>query len=257
MPRFDRLEFEPPPENGAPAARPAPDRDERDWLRLADAERRQGLYENALRFYSRALELDKALVGGWLGQVQMLVALDEYPEAELWARKALELFRGNAELLAGRAQALCRLGDYKPALELSDAALRQEGQSAYRWLVRGELMASRRDEIDRHCFEKAAYADPDWLVPLEIALVYRHYRNPAKAVAWARQAVQKAPDSAYAWYVQGGIETDLGLRDPARQSFRRCLALAPQHAAARDRLTELDNEGWSLGRLVGRLFRRG
>ena len=37
-----------------------------------------------------------SLVAGWLGQVQMLVFLGEYPEAELWARKALELFHTTA-----------------------------------------------------------------------------------------------------------------------------------------------------------------
>ena len=48
------------------------------------------------------------LVAGWVGQVQMLVQLQEYPEADLWSRKGLELFPNNGELLAGRAQAFCR-----------------------------------------------------------------------------------------------------------------------------------------------------
>src|SRR5689334_12227259 len=130
MSRFGRLEFEGPrsrheaeqaaaEQHHAQHARSEhaqhqhvePDRDERHWLRLADADRRNGLFEGALRYYSRALELDKSLVTGWVGQVQMLVALGEYPEAELWSRKALELFKNNAELLAARAQALCRTGD--------------------------------------------------------------------------------------------------------------------------------------------------
>src|SRR5438477_1751984 len=68
--------------------------DSKHWMHSADRSRRSGLFEEALRFYSRAVELDRALVGGWVGQVQMLIALAEYKEAELWARKALELFRG-------------------------------------------------------------------------------------------------------------------------------------------------------------------
>ena len=56
-----------------------------------------------LRFYSRALEEDKTLIVGWVGQVQMLVQLGELKEAETWARKALELYPNNPELLAGRA----------------------------------------------------------------------------------------------------------------------------------------------------------
>src|SRR5262249_24557570 len=145
-----------------------PEGDEQAWLRKADAQRRCGHYDNALRYYSRSLELDKSIIAGWLGQVQMLVLLGEYPQAELWARKALELFKGQGDLMAARAQALNRIGDRKQAVELSDAALKQEGQSSYRWMVRGELLIPGRDDLDRHCFDKAVQLDGDWLVPLEI-----------------------------------------------------------------------------------------
>ena len=38
------------------------------------------------------MENDKSLVVGWVGQVQMLVLLDEGPEADTWCRKSLEPF---------------------------------------------------------------------------------------------------------------------------------------------------------------------
>ena len=150
MSRFNRLEIEPPakPAESAPPSRrttPDPDHDERHWLKLADEERRKGQYENALRWYSRALEWDKSVVTGWVGQVQMLIALAEYPEAELWARKALELFKNNADLLAGRAQSLCRIGDFKNAMAGSDASINQSGHGSYPWLVRAELMLARKE----------------------------------------------------------------------------------------------------------------
>jgi tetratricopeptide (TPR) repeat protein len=256
VPRFDRLEFEPAPER--PAAAPSPpgvdERDHRYWLKLADENRRQGFYENALRYYSRALEQDRSAVTGWVGQVQMLVALGECPEAEVWARKALELFRNNAELLAGRAQALCRGGDWKKAQPLCDAALGQPGESAYRWVVRGELMVAGRQDVDRYCFDKAVQYDADWLVPLEIALVYLQYRLPSKALPRARQAVEKAPDSAYCWYVQGWCEQELALNARAEVSLKRCLELVPRHVEAGKRLAQLTAGGWSVGRRLRRLL---
>lgn len=256
MARFDHLELDPRRDKPrGEDARQKAERDEKYWLRLADENRRDGLYENALRYYSRALEIDKTQTVGWLGQVQMLVQLGEYPEADLWARKALEVFRNNSELLAARAQATHRLGDRKVAQELCDAALRQEGQSAYRWMVRGELLASDREGIDRHCFDKAVNLDPDWLVPLEIALIYLHSRNPSKAMARARQAVEKAPDRVYCWYVQGLCEMRSGLDRAARMSFRQCQQLCPNHLDAGKRLAELDNRGTWAGRAWRRLFR--
>src|SRR6516225_699292 len=198
MPRFDHLELDSPHEDsGGRKSLQVDSQDEKHWLRMAEENRRQGLYDNALRFYSRALELDKSLVVGWLGQVQMLVAQGEYPEAELWSRKGLELFRNNGDLMAGRAQALCRMGDTKQAHPLCDASLAQEGLTAYRWMVRGELMIAGRSDVDRHCFDKALQLDSDWLVPLEIALIYFHYRLPAKALQRARLAVEKASDNYF------------------------------------------------------------
>ena len=98
------------------------------------------------------------------------------------------------DLMAGRAQALGRQGDIKQTQEaLCDAALRQEGQSAYRWIDRGEILICLREQTDRHCFHKAVQADPDWLVPLEIALLYLEHKIPSQAlVAPARPFEQVA-----------------------------------------------------------------
>ena len=261
MARFDRLEFDHEPEGEAEGLRacgpPEAERgDQAAWMAKADDHRRRGLYENSLRFYSRALELDRSLIGGWVGQVQMLILLGEYPEAELWSRKALELFKGQGDLMAGRAQALARIGDRTQAMELADAALRQEGNSAYRWMVRGELLIPGRDDVDRHCFDKAVQADRDWLVPLEIALAYLHYATPTKALLRARQAVEKSPGSSYAWMIQGDCERATGFERQAKRSYERCLELSPRHRDATRKLAEIENQGWSLARGVRRLIGR-
>jgi tetratricopeptide (TPR) repeat protein len=261
LPRFDRLEFEDQSGGEMDGSHPAemagePERDADAWLRKADDHRRRGLYENSLRYYSRALEFDRALVPGWVGQVQMLVMLGEYPEAELWAKKSLEIFKNHGDLMAGRAQALARVGDRSVALELADAALRQEGHSAYRWIVRGELLATTRDEMDRHCFDKAIQTERDWLVPLEIALVYLHYEQPSKALLRARQAVEMAPDRFYTWFVQGQCEHELGLDRQAKVSYERCLELSPRHVDASRKLAEVTNQGWSLSKGLRRLIGR-
>jgi tetratricopeptide (TPR) repeat protein len=256
VPRFDRLEFDQPAERPrvSPAKPSDPDRDEQYWMRLANEDRRQGHFENALRFYSRVLELDRSLVGAWVGQVQMLIALGEYPEAELWSRKALELFRNQGDLLAARAQASCRQGDCKQAQILCDAALAQPEPSAYRWVVRGELMVASKESIDRHCFDKAVQLDHDWLVPLEIAQIYRHYRVPSKALSMVRQALEKAPDNAYCWFVRSQCEEELGLTDSARTTLKRCLELVPGHVEAQRRLKMLARQGWSLKPSLRRLL---
>ena len=227
------------------------------WMRAADQRRRAGAFEDALRYYSRAVELDRQLVSGWVGQVRMLIALEEYKEAELWARKALELFRNNAELHAARAQALCRNGDLKTAQAACDAALAQQGQSAYPWMARGDLMLARRDAVAEHCFDKAIQLDPDWIVLIEIAAIYMYYRRHAKALSRCAAAVERAPDQAYAWYQQGRCQMYTGLTRPARLSFKQCLDLEPKHFAARAAMKEIEAGDGFLKRTVRRVFGRG
>ncbi|NLE38342.1 MAG: tetratricopeptide repeat protein [Pirellulaceae bacterium] len=257
MARFDKLEFnpnrEPDPDLNGPRHS---NLDAVDWLKRADEHRRVGHYENALKYYSRALEEDKSIVDGWVGQVQMLIQLDEHPEADLWSRKALELFPSNGDLLAGRAQALCRMADLKNAHAACDGAIAQSGQSAYRWMVRGEIMVAGRQETDGYCFDKAQQMDSDWLVPLEIALIYLYYRSWNKALLRARRAVEAATDCYYPWYVQGNCLFKLGLEEPARKSFRQCLELCPNHLDARGRLTEMEVGKWSVTQQLRRWFRR-
>lgn len=255
MARFDKLELG-GERTAAAGDAPALKAEEIDWLSEADRQRRAGQYENALRFFSRALEVDRSLVKGWLGQVQMLVLLSEWPEAELWSKKALELFPSNGDLLASQAQAVCRQGGFARASELSDGSLKQAGDSAYRWLVRGEIMLARRQDADRHCFDKAQQLDGDWLTPLETALINLHYRRPSQALSRAQRAVEKAADQYYAWYVLGLCQMQLEHRQPARQSFTRCLELCSMHADAAARLVELQQRGWSPIGLLKRLFAR-
>jgi Tfp pilus assembly protein PilF len=257
MARFDKLEFGSDPQKASPKKgnRAAP-KDEKHWFQLANQHRRTGHYENALRFYSRSLEMDRAQVAAWVGQVQMLVQLSEYPQARLWSRKALEFFPSNSELMAAGAQAECRMGNTKQALVLSDGALQQTGESAYQWQVRGELMVAKKQRTDRHCFDKAQLADQDWLVPLETGLIYCFYKAFSKAQSRLQRAVEGAPDSYYAWYQFGYCQWKLGLNHAAGQSFNRCLELCPKHEEASRRLAELDRPQWPLVRTFRRLMGR-
>ena len=228
--------------------------DARHWMQRADQSRRAGEFEDALRYYSRAVELDRQLVAGWVGQVRMLVALEEYTEAELWARKALELFRNHADLHAARAQALCRNGDLKSALAACDAAIGQQGQSPYPWMARGDLMLARKDSIADHCFDKAIQLDPDWIIAIEIAAIYLYYRRPGKALARCTPTVEKAPDQPYAWYHLGVCQLEMSLEKPARRSFARCLDLEPKHHRARAALRQLDHRDGFIKRTLKRLL---
>jgi tetratricopeptide (TPR) repeat protein len=254
MARFEKLEFEQQSTSSKSTTHWAAKSTNPDWREQAVEERRCGKYEQALRMYSRALEDDKSLVDCWLGQVQMLVLLDEHVEAELWGRKALDLFPGNGDLMAGRAQAMRRMGDTSQGLVLSDGSLKSAGQSAYRWMVRGELMAAMKQDTDRHCFDKAVLTDKDWLVPLEIACIYLELGLPSRALERIRSAVQLAPDRYHPWYIQGRTEHQLNLREAAKASWEHCVGICPDHENATAALQQLDQGGSTMQRLWRTIF---
>jgi tetratricopeptide (TPR) repeat protein len=167
----------------------------------------------------------------------------------------LELIKNNPDLLAGRGQALCRMGDFKNAQASCDAAINQQGLFSYPWMVRGELMLARKEDIDDYCFDKAVQFDSDWLILLEIGSIYLNYGRATKALRRTREAVEKAPNHAYCWYCQGVCELALGLTNSAQKSFRHCLELVPNHLLARQSMDEMKKNRRVMRNLLRRLFR--
>ncbi|MBM4043382.1 MAG: tetratricopeptide repeat protein, partial [Planctomycetes bacterium] len=109
--RFSNLEFGDGGEAPAPAAT-APRaeqpfasqlKDADYYLRQAEAQELEGSHDAALRSFSAALGENPLLLDAWVGQLRMLLELGEYPEARLWADKALEKFPNHAQVLAAKS----------------------------------------------------------------------------------------------------------------------------------------------------------
>lgn len=132
--------------------------------------------------------------------------------------------------------------------------MQKPGQSAFRWIVRGELMVATGQRTDGYLFDKAALADPDWLVPLDIARVYLRYDQAAKAGTWIRKAAEKAPANAFVAFIEGRCHATAGNSSLARKAFDRCLQIAPNHEEAQLELSRLDSKMFSIGAHLRRLF---
>ena len=235
--RFTNLEFD---DNArqeldvTPEVRGGLTRDEHHYLASADEEYRWGRFEKALQMYTRCLERDRSAVRAWVGQVQMLVQLGEYSEARLWSDKALELFRDNGELLAAKAQACVRLADTQAGMACSDSSLRSPGSSAWRWIVRGEVLLAKRQKYFDRCFDKAlAEPDVDWFDRVVIGRIYLFYRRATNALQHFQEVILLQPTQGYLWYEIGNCQAALGLIAVARTSYERCLETRANYAEAR------------------------
>jgi tetratricopeptide (TPR) repeat protein len=210
----------------------------------------RGEFEPALKFFTRTLELDRTFVPAWVGQVQMLIELEELREADLWAQKALDLFRDQGDLLSARAVAQARRKERQAAMGASDAGIAARGASAYRWLARGEVLLACGNAADS-CFDRAMLEpDADWYTGLWAARIYRRYGRHTNALVLARKATETAPQAPFTWYIRGLCERDLAISAYAT-SLERALEVDATFLLARKALRDPASAFW-----LTRLFRR-
>ena len=227
MSRFGNLEFE--DESGARGENKPLVKDEHYYYAEAEQAFHRGLFERALRHYSKVIEFNGANVRAWTGQVRMLIELGEYGEAKVWADKALNLFPEEPELLAAKGVALARVGDLQGAMSFCDAAVESHGNTPYIWLARGDVLLARKEKRAEYCFEKAlSLAANHWLVLWLASRIQAFYEHFALGLRLARQALTLEPDRAVLWLEVGRCELALGLPAQAQQAFEQARELDPE-----------------------------
>ncbi|UCG47801.1 MAG: tetratricopeptide repeat protein [Phycisphaerales bacterium] len=244
MKRFSRLEFGDRNGAGKKKADGQEIRDEEYFRQQAVRFWLAAEFELALRNYSRALERNSMLFEAWLGQVLMLIELREYPEAMVWADKALELFPEHPDLLAAKAVACSRDGRREKALAYSDNSISKENAGSRVWLARSEVLLRRNSRVAETCLSKAVgMASQDSAqVRLEAGRLLNRTGSHGSALEYLRAAVEALPKSALAWYELGCCQAKLG-RAEAEAAFEHTLKLRPDWEQARTALRRFKKRG--------------
>jgi tetratricopeptide (TPR) repeat protein len=211
-----------------------------------------GDYELALRNYSRMLEQNNTIFDAWAGQVLMLIELGEYPEACVWADKAMEFFPEHPELLALKALACLRDARRDDAVAYSDNAVGKDNLTARVWLVRAEVFLDHKGPIAEGCAKKALACAGGLLpvVSLEAGRLFRRKGNHVQAVQYLKQAVQGLPRSPLAWYELGCSQAGLGLPE-AVHSLEQSHNLRPDWNLPKEMIRKVTKRGFFRG-LFGR-----
>jgi len=205
-------------------------KDAQYYLRQAEAQELEGNHEAALRSYSAALGENHLLLDAWVGQLRMLLELEEYPEARLWADKALERFPDNPAILAAKSIALHRMGLRRDARALNDSALQAKGESALVWLCRGELVLAESRPAALECLNHAfRLASPKGPTLMHTGAVLLRYGQYGSALTALQRAAAALPRAARVWYLLGRAQEELGLLAQARVSYAQAHELAPRH----------------------------
>jgi predicted TPR repeat methyltransferase len=161
-----------------------------------------GEHEQAARFLERSLEIrpDWALALNNYGLV--LSALGQYDRAVVVLSGAADLRRDHAGTRANLAAALRGMGRLDDARVHAERATKINSRDVAGWL--------------------------------ELGLIRKKLDMPEAAAAAFERAVTAAPDSVEAHYCLAETRLELGEKDRAARSFRRCLDLDPEdrHGAA-------------------------
>ena len=225
-------------------------RDANYYMKQADAFALDGEHDRALRAFAAALGENPLLVDAWVGQVRMLLALEEYPEARLWADKAIEKFPDNPQLLAVKSIALYRMGNQWEARGMSDVALQKKGEFELVWLCRGELMLADDRAAFKECFQHASRLSArGGETMMQIGGLYLRYGHYSQALAALTEASREIPKSAWVWYQLGRVQTELGDHGHARVSFGEAHKLNPRSETYSE-ASPRSGQGW-LKRVFG------
>jgi len=239
MGRFTKLEI--PGQDRLDESEEAP-RD-RDYVELGDRCLREGSYEAALRYYSRALAQDNRIEEAWLGQILCLINLGEYKEAVSWADRAAGLFPRSADLLAAKAVAWGRSGNLDKALGFSDSSMKLNEASAFVWWARGDVMIPNNPRTARWCFDKAMeLGRDDWRLMFWIGKTYLSIDMPAEAKRFLQRAEQLDGDNPVVWHTLGLTYKALGMNKEASRAFQHVLSVNPGREEARRELEILDHK---------------
>lgn len=246
MSRFGNLELGGESEDQTPLQERQPlSKDESYYLGEARMAFENGDFEQALRLYSKVLEFNPQNSAAWTAQVRMLIELEEFREAKLWADKALERFPREPELLAAKAVALGRSGDLQGALAFSDASIEERGDTPYVWLARGDVMLARKEHRADYCFEKALLLAPkNWFIAWLAARIRSYYHQFVLALKLLQQAVEWNAGHFPLWLELGRCQQALGLVGPAENSLTQARQLNPQSQEATLALIRLSHTGF-------------
>lgn len=175
--------------------------DEDYYLKQADKSFEKGSYQAALRYYSRALNLNNTLKQAWLGQVLCLIALGQFNEAIVWSDKALEFCPDHPEIIAAKALALNRLGLKEEALSFSDKAIKTSKISWLVWAARADILLDENENAANYCFYKAQeFAKENWFFYMMMGISFLSAKEISKATYYFNKAVDLKKDNAILYY---------------------------------------------------------
>jgi tetratricopeptide (TPR) repeat protein len=215
------------------------------FMGLADLALSRGRFEQALRYFGRALELDRQQAGAWAGQARALLEMDQPGEAFIWLEQAVRVVGERSELHALRAIACAHQGMADDALAWADKALRMGPDEATTWLSRAEVLYQQgQPRPAGRCLDKAHEREPGPETARRCGEIALGVGDLARARTWLERARSREPECPLVALRMGVYWERAGHEDRARVELARALELEPGLAPAKLALADLEDRGF-------------
>jgi serine/threonine protein kinase/Tfp pilus assembly protein PilF len=203
-----------------------------------------GKYEESIRMFSRAIEIDPQYALAYCGLSDSYAWRFMYREssetnlleAEKASRKAIELAPNLAEPHTSHGLAISLRKKYDDAAREFEAAIRLNPRLFEAHYYYGRMCFAKGDLVRAaKLFEEAINVRPeDYQVPGILAGIYHTLNEQTKYIATVKSTVEKSerhlelnPDDARAYYMGGGGLLLLGEVEKGEEWFARAIAIEP------------------------------
>ena len=222
----------------------------------------RGFFQDAARVFERATRYDRSHYGAHVGHTEALILLGHIGSAAEAAQDALERYGRNCEVGAARAHVFMHQGDLDTAIQYMDIAAEHAPDSAYVWLIAGELRLAlgRGLEGSLDCFNKARRSMTPWPdVDVRIALAFMEWGEFDLAMHSLLGLTKEDPKLPLAWLLLGDLHRVLEEPGEARRCYRRVAKLVPNLESVKEALSlkaRVSDGVRVLRRRLGRALRR-
>ena len=209
-------------------------RDAEVWTNKGLSLFKLGRKDEAIRCFDKAIEIDPRVAEAWNNKGTILNELGRYDDAIRCLDKAILLDSRDAGIWANKGRSFFSLGRKDEALRCFDKAIEIDSRFAGAWVNKGKFlnMLGRYDE-GIQCLDKAILLDPKnanaWH---NKGISLFHLGHKDEAVRCIDKVIELDPCAANAWYEKGAGLGKTGRHDEAISCFEKVIELDPQHALA-------------------------
>ncbi|WP_103899353.1 tetratricopeptide repeat protein [Petrotoga halophila] len=200
---------------------------DKEWFKKGVELSELGRYEEALRAFEKAIEINPQDDKARFGKGVALGELGRHEDALEAYEKVIEINPQFAESWFAKGVELIKLGRYEDALKAYEKAIEINPQYADAWVNKGvELGEFERHEEALQAYEKAIEIDPkNALAYTNLGELFFKFGNLKEASDNVDNALNIDEELVPAWSLQGRIKIEEKDYDTASESFKQAMTL--------------------------------